>query len=101
MAIKANLSAADTYTSVLSGEVLTYVDHNPNGVIDISIAGIFDGTLTLQRKFTDDTEWRDCDTFNAPFEGTLIGSADALYRVGFKAGEYTSGTASIRLGVGA
>ncbi|MAO22080.1 MAG: hypothetical protein CMJ25_15135 [Phycisphaerae bacterium] len=69
---------------------------------NLSISGTFVGTITVQRAFDTadaDNDARDVDTFTAPIETYgFEPSGVALYRAGFKTGEYTSGTANIRIG---
>lgn len=64
------------------------------GYFSLSIRGTFVGTLTVQRTF-DDVNWGDCGTFTGPSEDTGIEGAGAKYRVGAKAGEWTSGSADV------
>jgi hypothetical protein len=69
------------------------------GDFNLSISGTFVGTITVQRSFDQGATWRDVDTFTAPIE--TAGSDPepvVVYRAGIKTGEYTSGTASIRIG---
>jgi hypothetical protein len=85
---KKTLSAENTYTE--TKEVY--------GNCDISIAGTFEGTLTLQRSFDEGSTWKDVDTFTAPEETYFYEPRpNVLFRVGFKTGEYTSGSAIIIL----
>jgi len=69
---------------------------------NLSISGTFVGTITVQRAFDTadaDNDARDVDTFTAPTETYgFEPSGVALYRAGFKTGEFTSGTANIRIG---
>jgi len=69
---------------------------------NLSISGTFVGTITVQRAFDTadaDNDARDVDEFTAPIETYgFEPSGVALYRAGFKTGEYTSGTANIRIG---
>ena len=69
---------------------------------NLSISGTFVGTITVQRALDTarpDADARDVDTFTAPIETYgFEPSGVALYRAGFKTGEFTSGTANIRIG---
>ena len=69
---------------------------------NLSISGTFVGTITVQRAFDTadaDNDARDVDTFTSPTETYgFEPSGVALYRAGFKTGEFTSGTANIRIG---
>ncbi len=69
---------------------------------NFSVSGTFSGTVTVQRSFDPadaDNTARDVDTFTVPIETYgFEPSGVALYRAGFKTGEYGSGTATIRIG---
>jgi len=69
------------------------------GDFNLSISGTFVATITVQRSFDQGSTWRDVDTFPAPIE--TAGSDPepvVVYRAGVKTGDFTSGTASIRIG---
>jgi hypothetical protein len=69
------------------------------GDFNLSISGTFVATITVQRSFDQGSTWRDVDTFTAPIE--TAGSDPepvVVYRAGVKTGDFTSGTASIRIG---
>lgn len=85
----ASLTAENTFTDVVSGPTA------PG--INISISGTWAGTLTLQRRL-DGSNWRDVHSFTANVETewpTRGGHVD--WRLGFKTGGYTSGTAVVRI----
>lgn len=68
------------------------------GVCDLSIDGTWEGTLTLQRSFNEGTTWKDVDTFKANIESYFVEHRpNVLYRIGFKSGDYTSGTTDVIL----
>ena len=90
--VEASLTAQDTFTDwIYSTKDFTF-----------SVSGTFVGTVTVQRSFDPanaDSTARDVDTFTAPIETYgFEPSGVALYRAGFKTGEFTSGTANIRIG---
>ena len=87
-AATASLNAADTYTG----------QAKLKGLFNVSISGTWAGTLTLQRSFDDGSTWKDVATYTASAEqvGTETES-DVIYRLGFKVGDYTSGTAVVRI----
>lgn len=90
-ATTANLSAQDTY----SGAVQV-----PRGErLALSISGNWAGALSLQRS-VDGATWLDVDTFSSN-AGLLVTVPEpefnAYWRIGFRAGAYTSGTAEVRL----
>ena len=83
-----NLSAADTYVAALS----LVADYN------FSVSGTWVGTITLQRSFDNGTTWLDVATTTANVESIRFEpEVGVLYRAGFKAAQYTSGTAAVRL----
>lgn len=85
----ANLTAQNTYTSPLQVAKKSF---------NLSVSGTWAGTLTLQRSFDGGTTWVDVETYTANTE--KVGTDPehkVFYRIGFKTGEYTSGTAVVRL----
>ena len=69
------------------------------GGFNISIAGTFVATVTVQRSFDQGSTWRDVDTFTAPIETYGVDPEPVVvYRAGVKTGDFTSGTVSIRIG---
>ena len=69
-----------------------------SGNFNLSIWGTFVATVTLQRSFDSGTTWLDIATYTAPIEDAGFGYGPAIYRVGVKTGDYTSGTINVRLG---
>lgn len=67
-----------------------------SGAFDLSIAGTFAATVTVQRSY-DNSAWRDVDTFTNPTEETGFQGEIAYYRAGVKTGDFTSGSASVSL----
>jgi hypothetical protein len=69
------------------------------GGFNLSIAGTFAATVTVQRSFDQGSTWRDVDTFTAPIETYGVDPEPVVvYRAGVKTGDFTSGTVSIRIG---
>jgi hypothetical protein len=66
------------------------------GLFDLSVAGTFVATVTVQRSY-DNSTWRDVDVFTAPVEMTGSQGEIAWYRGGVKTGEFTSGTVVVTL----
>lgn len=93
--VQATLLAADTYTSYIR---VTGV--SAGRAFSIALTGTWVGTLTLQRSVSDPGDWTDVTTYSAP---TSTSYDDALanqiiyYRIGFKAGNYTSGSVLAQL----
>lgn len=67
------------------------------GRVNVSISGTFTGTVTVQRSM-DGVVWGDVCRSTTPTEQYGFEIERTLYRVGFKTGEYTSGTAYVRIG---
>jgi hypothetical protein len=82
------ISAQNTYTDpVLVNERFNFS----------IVSSSFVGTVTLQRRFNTSDSWRDVNTFVTAFEGWDVQPGGAQYRAGVKTGEYTSGTATVRI----
>lgn len=67
------------------------------GDFNVSIWGTFVATLTLQRSFDGMATKLDVETFVSSEETIGFEPEGASYRLGVKAGAYTSGTAYVRL----
>ena len=93
MAVTASLSAAGTYTAWFPLSALT-----SNRRFHLSISGTWAGTITIQRSVDGGTTPLDVNTYTANVEdqGDEVESG-VMYRAGFKTGQYTSGTAIVRL----
>lgn len=85
----ASLTAQNTYTTPT--EI--------NGSFPMRIRGTWVGTITLQRSDDDGVTYDDVETWssNAVRIVTEPYAGGAHYRIGFKTGDYTSGTAEVRL----
>ena len=73
------------------------------GYFSLSISGLSDSTVTVQKSYDVDDEdavgnWVDVDTFTANAEEVGFEPENRVYRVGIKAGDYGSDTVVIRLG---
>jgi hypothetical protein len=66
------------------------------GLFDLSVAGTFAATVTVQRSY-DNSTWRDVDVFTSEVEMTGSQGEMAWYRGGVKTGEFTSGTVVVTL----
>lgn len=87
IAVTKSITAQNTFTDPVQ---LT-------GNFNLSISGTFSATVTVQRS-TDNSTWRDVDTFTAPSEDVGYEPEVMWYRAGVKTGAFTSGTADVRLG---
>ncbi len=94
--VAASLAASDTYTETIK---ITGVGTDRD--YTVAITGTWVGTLTLQRSaIGPDTGFTDAGTYTVNASQTLSDAFDnetLYYRLGFKAGDYTSGTADIVL----
>ena len=83
----ADLTGADQFTDAI-GIV---------GDISLTISGTFTGNIVVQRSFDEGSTWHNVDTFTAVTEEVGFEPALCQYRVGVKAGESWSGTATVGL----
>lgn len=68
------------------------------GFFNVSISGTWDATITCQRSFDSGSTWFDVKTWTANIqEYGFEPERGVQYRIGVKAGEFTSGTAVLRL----
>lgn len=70
---------------------------NVMGNFDLSIAGTFDATVTVQRSFDAGVSWADVDTFTAPIETAGFDPVSCNYRAGVKSGDYVSGSVVVTI----
>ena len=96
--VQASLSAEDTYSNTIR---VTGVTTTNSRRFNYAISGTWEGTLHLQRSFTSELSgFEDVQSFTAnqtaDFQDTFE-NAIVWYRIGFKTGNYTSGTAGITL----
>jgi len=88
------ISAENTFTD----PVLVHA-----GYFSLSISGLSDSTVTVQKSYDVDDEdavgdWVDVDTFTANAEEVGFEPENRVYRVGIKTGDYGSDDVVIRLG---
>lgn len=89
--VTASVAAQNTFTDTI------LPDFN-KGYLNVSISGTWVGTVTLQRAFDSGSSWLDVETFTSNDEGYLVDVEHGnSYRIGIKTGNYTSGTAVLRL----
>ncbi len=89
IAATGTLAAENTWTAPL---VMLH------GSFNFSLSGTWVGTVTVQRRYYGSLTWFDVDTFTANAEEVGDEPEHSMqYRAGFKTGEFTSGTAVIRL----
>lgn len=102
MAFKdATLTAENTFTDWIEPTEQTLSGVGPMGFLDLIISGTWAGTITVQKKFTlgdTDSDTFDVDDYSAN-QALLIEdhATNVSYRAGFKTGDFTSGSAYVRL----
>ena len=84
------LSAQNTFTDPI------HIIGDFNFSVVASTSPAFSGTVTVQRS-TDNTVWRDVNTFTSSFEGVGYDPMKNFYRAGIKTGAYTAGSATISI----
>lgn len=93
--VSSALTAADTYT-----DYIRVVGIDNGRTFTVSLAGTWSGTLTLQRSVSEPGDWTDVKTYtgvtSVVYDDTLD-NQEVYYRIGFKAGAYTSGTCTAGL----
>lgn len=93
--VEATLGGDDQFSDYIR---VTGLD--PNRRFFFTIEGTFTGTLTLQRAFADPSGWLDVNTYTAPTTVNFNDSLDnqiVYYRIGFKSGDYGSGSADVTI----
>ena len=94
----ASLTAENTFTDWLAPFKKSRITP---GYIDFAITGTWAGTITVQKRYkrggtyTDPIDVEDYTTNEAKLIEDHVWGVE--YRIGFKAGNYTSGTAIVRL----
>ena len=70
------------------------------GYFSLSIQGLTDSTVTVQKSYDQATitNWEDVDTFSVPAEDVGFEPEDVYYRAGIKTGDYGTDTVIIRIG---
>jgi len=87
----------DIVTKTIDAEDTFSDKINVMGNFDLSIAGTFDATVTVQRSFDAGVSWADVDTFTAPIETAGFDPVSCNYRAGVKTGNFTSGTVTVTI----
>lgn len=91
VSVTANISAENTWTDSITAK-------RKVGFLNISVSGTWAGTVTLQRSFDGGGTWHDVFTWTANAQKALTDvEKGVLYRIGIDTGDYTSGTAAVRL----
>ena len=93
--VESDLAAESTYTNDIRVTGVT-----EGRVFNITIAGTWAGTLSLQRSISEPGSWVTVATYTGNTTTTYNDELDnsiAYYRLGFEAAAYTSGTAEVAL----
>lgn len=97
--VTADITAENTFTDWIKPKRPSDINDANTFFLNISIAGTWAGTVTLQRRFSSTDSARDVENFTSNAEEALYDHEEfSEYRIGIKTGNYTSGTASVRLG---
>ena len=85
---KATLTAQNTFTGWAQIK----------GVADVSISGVSDSTVTVQRTFDNGTTVKDIESFQADTEKAIECSVSGIaYRIGIKTGNYGTDTVLVEI----
>ncbi|MCD6435119.1 MAG: hypothetical protein J7L15_01825 [Clostridiales bacterium] len=97
------LSAENTFSAWIAPSKNAKIVTLPSGFLDLIITGTWSGTLTIQKRYYHGI----LDGYTDIFDGDLIDSnlwrtiedysENVEFRIGFKSGDYTSGTALIQI----
>ncbi len=104
--IQTDLDAADEFTTDVAGTTQASSGTSGvslGGVFVMTLSGTWSGTLTVQRSSDGGTTWVDVTDNNGTAKafttnGTYMNEEpvrEVKYRVGFKSGNYTSGTVTV------
>lgn len=95
--VEAALNGADQFTD---NDSMRVIGVGNTRIFDVDITGSWSGTITLQRSIDEPGSWVDVTTYTSNVNTTHDDDLDnqiAFYRIGFKTGDYTSGTATATL----
>ncbi len=97
--VEKSIIAENTFTDWIMPRSSLYEDKEGAHFLNISIAGTWLGTITLQRRFHVADTPRDVETFTENAEESLFDHESGVeYRMGIKADDFISGTCNVRLG---
>ncbi|MBX9770783.1 MAG: hypothetical protein K2X29_05405 [Candidatus Obscuribacterales bacterium] len=91
-----NFSVSATITA--QNQFTEESEFDPSKDVAIVVSGTFSATVTLQRSIDNGGTWQDIwNTPDPTYKGLKILERKALYRLGVKTGEFTSGTVNASL----
>jgi hypothetical protein len=94
---ESTLGGADQYTQPVR---VTGVDEGDRRRFYFTISGTFVATVTLQRSFGEPGNWEDVQSYTSGTSSSYEDDYDnsiVYYRLGIKAGDYTSGSADVSI----
>lgn len=62
---------------------------------DLSVFGVSDSTVTLQRRFSEEDDWRTVESFTDDVEKNGLAPSGGMYRVGVASGDYGTDTIEV------
>lgn len=90
MSVSASITAQNTFCED--------AEFDYRRTFNLSVSGTWVGTVTLQRSFDGGSTWLDVASWTANVETTVeTPESGVLWRLGIKSGNFTSGTAVVRL----
>lgn len=93
--VESNLAAELTFT-----DTIRVTGVGTSRLFNVILAGTFSGTVTLQQSIGAEGSWSEVETYTTAGTRTYNDGLDnsiVFYRIGFEAGDYTSGTAEATL----
>lgn len=94
--VSSSLTGEDQFTNDIR-----VIGVDSSRIFDITITGTWSGTITLQRSIDETGSFADVSEFttnvSAQNHDDGLDNQIAFYRIGFKTGDYTSGTATVTL----
>jgi len=105
MSLPANVSASLTAQNTFTDALPVKAAHRGAGdYASISISGVVDSTVTLQRRFYTTAgvalSWFDVESWTANVEGSFVADEKCDLRLGILTGNYGTDTVVCRLGIG-
>lgn len=92
-------SASIASANVFSNSIRV-VGIDTDRAVNVTVAGAFTATVTVQKSVGNDTDWDDVTTYTAATTATLndgLTNQIVYYRIGIKSGEWTSGTVTVTI----
>ncbi len=98
LSVKFNTGHYVSVDADLSGTGYTDAAFFDPGLFNVSVSGTFSGTVSLERSFDEGATWELAEDYGAETEHNVVVADNTVYwRIGFAPGDYTSGTATVRL----